>query len=119
MLYFIIFYNFMKNKSVKNSYINSKEFSKQLKLDYISKNSVSRFFKIIHNKIKCKMPKMWNEKKLWMEPSQNCKSYCEIDVSKIVSYNNEIRWMFTIYDRGSKEIFSMYMKFNIHDIKKI
>ena len=45
MLYFLSFYNFIENKSVKNSYINSKEFSKQLKLDYISKISVSKFLK--------------------------------------------------------------------------
>ena len=44
-LYFLNIYNFIENKSVKNSYINSKEFSKQLKLDYISKISVSKFLK--------------------------------------------------------------------------
>ena len=91
MLYFLIFYNFIENKSVKNSYINNKEFSKQLKLDYISKISVSKFFKIIHNKIKCKVHKKWNKKKLGMEPNQNGISYCEYDESKTVSYNNETR----------------------------
>ena len=88
MLYFLIFYNFIENKSVKNSYINKKEFSKKLKLDYISKISVSKFFKIIRIKIKCKMQKKWNEKKLGTEPIQNIKSNYEIDESKIVSYNN-------------------------------
>ena len=77
MLYYLIFYNFIENKSVKNSFINSKEFSKQLKLDSISTKTVSKFFKI---KIKCMM--QWNEKKLGTEPCQNGKSYCEIDESK-------------------------------------
>ena len=54
MLYFLIFYNFIENKSVKLSYINSKEFAKQLKLDYITKKSVSKFFKILHKKLKLK-----------------------------------------------------------------
>ena len=110
MLYYLIFYNFIENKSVKNSFINSKEFSKQLKLDSISTKTVSKFFKILQNKIKCRM--LWNEKKLGTEPCQNGKSYCEIDESKIVSYNNEKRWMFGIYDRGSKEVRIFYVDNN-------
>ena len=58
------------------------------------------------------MHKKWNEKNLWMEPSQNSKSYCEIEESKIVSYNNETRWMFGIYDRGSKEVRIFYVDNN-------
>ena len=112
MLYFLIFYNFIENKSVKLSYINSKEFAKQLKLDYITKKSVSKFFKILHKKIKTKMQKTWKETMLGMEPCQNGKSYCEIDESKIINYNNETRWMFGIYDRGSKDIRIFYVDNN-------
>ena len=49
------------------------------------------------------MHKMWNNKKLGFEPTDFGKSYFEIDESKIINYNNETRWMFGIYDRGTKE----------------
>lgn len=50
------------------------------------------------------MHKLWNEKQLGTEPCINGKSYCEIDESKIINYNNQTRWMLGIYDRGSHEI---------------
>ena len=50
------------------------------------------------------MHKTWKDNLLGMEPWENGKSYVEIDESKIVSYNGEVRWMFGLYDRGSKEI---------------
>ena len=55
---------------------------------------------------------LWNEKKLGTEPCQNGKSYCEINESKIVRYNNGKRWMFDIYDRGSKEVRIFYVDNN-------
>ena len=42
------------------------------------------------------MHKIWSEKQLGMEPTIRGKSYCEIDESKIINYNNETRWMFGI-----------------------
>ena len=48
------------------------------------------------------MHKSWGENKLGIEPCENDKSYCEIDDSKVINYNNETRWMFGIYDRGTK-----------------
>ena len=50
------------------------------------------------------MHKTWAENKLGIEPGPNGKSYCEIDESKIINYNNETRWMFGIYDRGTNDI---------------
>ena len=35
------------------------------------------------------------------EQCKNGKSYCEIDEYKIINYNNENRWMFGIFDRGT------------------
>ena len=58
------------------------------------------------------MHKKWNDKKLGTEPSQKGKSYFEIDESKIVSYNNKTRWMFSIYDKGSKEVRIFYVDNN-------
>ena len=104
ILYFLLFYNFVDNKSVKDSYLNCKELSKQLKIKNVTKRSVSKFFNTIRVKIKNKMHKKWEEKQLGTEPCSNGKSYCEIDESKIINYNNETRWMFGIYDRGTNDI---------------
>ena len=38
------------------------------------------------------------------EPCKNGKSYYEIDESKIINYNNETRWMFGFYDKGTYNI---------------
>ena len=104
LLYFLLFYNFIENKSVKDSYLNCKELSKQLKIENVTKRIISKFFNKIRIKIKNKMHKKWEEIKLGTEPCHNGKTYCEIDESKIINYNNETRWMFGIYDRGTYEI---------------
>ena len=64
LLYFLLFYNFVENKSVKESYLNCKELSKQLKIENMSRKLVSKFFNIIRIKIKNKMHKKWNENML-------------------------------------------------------
>ena len=53
ILYFLLFYNFVENKSVKESYLNCKELSKQLKIEI--KKSTKQIFNIIRIKIKNKM----------------------------------------------------------------
>ena len=58
------------------------------------------------------MHKSWNENKLGIEPCINGKCYCEIDESKIINYNNEKRWMFGIYDRGSNDVRIFYVDKN-------
>ena len=70
----------------------------------MSRKLVSKFFNIIRIKIKNKMHKKWNENQLETEPWKNGKRYCEVDESKIINYNNETRWMFGIYDRGTNEV---------------
>ena len=112
IIYFLIFYNFVENKSVKDSYNNSLEFSKQLHIEYVTKKLVSKFFNILRIKIKTYMHKIWEENKLGIEPDINGKSYCEIDESKIINYNNETRWMFGIYDRGNNEVRIFYVDNN-------
>ena len=37
------------------------------------------------------------------EPCIDGKSYCEVDESEVINYNNETIWMFGIYDRGINE----------------
>ena len=40
---------------------------------------------------------------------KNGKSHCEIDESKIINYNNENRWKFWIYDKGTQKISLEYI----------
>ena len=54
----------------------------------------------------------WNQTQLGTEPCNNGKCYCEIDESKIINYNNETRWMFGIYDRGTHDIRIFYVENN-------
>ena len=104
ILYFLLFYIFIENKSIKDSYLNCKELSKQLKIENVTKKIISKFFNTVRIKIKNKMHKNWEANQLGTEPCKNGKSYCEIDESKIINYNNETRWMFGIYDRGTHNI---------------
>ena len=57
ILYYLLFYNFVDNKSVKISFINAQEFSKMLKIEYITRKQVSKFYKKLRSKIKNKMHK--------------------------------------------------------------
>ena len=54
----------------------------------------------------------WNQTQLGTEPCNNGKCYCEIDESKIINYNNETRWMFGIYGRGTHDIRIFYVDNN-------
>ena len=94
----------MENKSIKQSYINYKEFTNQLGLESISKANIIKFYRIVREKIKNVMHKKWKDNLLGTEPCENGKSYCEIEELKIISYNGEVRWMFGLYDRGYKDI---------------
>ena len=104
ILYFLLFYNFVENKSINQRYLNCKESTKQLWFESISNANIIKFYSVIREKIKNTMHKTWKDNLLGMEPCENGKSYVETDESKIVSYNGEVRWMFGLYNRGSKEI---------------
>ena len=50
LLYFILFNNFIKRKSINQTYYNCREFSKQIKIENISKKAISKFVNIIRLK---------------------------------------------------------------------
>ena len=85
ILYFWIFYNFVENKSLKDSFNNSLEFSRQLYIEYITKKLVSKFFNVFRIKIKNKLHKSWKYNKLGIKPCKNWKSFWEIVESKIIN----------------------------------
>ena len=64
ILYFLIFYNFVGNKSVKESYINTIEFCNNFKLEKMPKKHISKFYQILRNKIKETMYNEWNKHNL-------------------------------------------------------
>jgi len=39
-----------------------------------------------------------------LEPAEKEKDRIEIDKSKIVAYNNSVKWMFGLVDRANREI---------------
>ena len=54
LLYFIVFYNFVENKSIKETYNNYKDFAKHFKIIKITKRQISKFNKAKANRIKLK-----------------------------------------------------------------
>ena len=109
ILFFIIFYNFIDRKSVNQTFLNCKEFSNTLNIETISQRSISKFMNIIRIKIMKYYHNMWNNNQLGIEPDDSGKSRIEVDESKIVTINNEVRWMLGLTDRATKEVRIFYL----------
>ena len=52
---------------------------------------------------------IWNHNQIWVELDESGKSRIEVDESKIVTINNEVRWMLGITDRATKEVRIFYL----------
>ena len=52
---------------------------------------------------------IWNINQLGIEPDETGKSRIEVDESKIVKINNEVRWTLGIIDRATKEVRIFYL----------
>ena len=55
------------------------------------------------------MHKQWKNNLIGLEPAENGKERREIDESKIVTYNNSVKWMFGLVDRTNREIRIVYV----------
>jgi hypothetical protein len=104
ILYFIIFYCFNENKSLKKSYLNTKEFCKDLKIESISISNISKIFLFLRKKIKDRMHHDWENNLMGTNPCENHKACIEIDASKLINYDGHTRWMFGLVDRGNYDI---------------
>ena len=104
ILYFIIFNNFTKNNSVNSTFRNCKEFCKDLKLETISRKYIGKIFNIIRHKIMENTHSYWNNNYMGMESGVDGKSRIEIDESKLITFDNNIRWMFGLVDRNKYDI---------------
>ena len=104
ILYFIIFNNFTKNNSVNATFRNCKEFCKDLKLETISRKYIGKIFNIIRHKIMENTHSYWNNNYMGMVPGVDGKSRIEIDESKLITFDNNIRWMFGLVDRNKYDI---------------
>ena len=109
LLYFIIFNNFIERKSINQAYYNYREFSKQLKIETISKKANSKFMNIIRLKIMHSFHNKWNHNLLGTELADNGKPRIELDESKIVTFDNQVRWMLGFVDRDTKEVRVYYI----------
>ena len=104
IIYFVIFYNFSKNYSVNLAFRNSRDFSKDLKLEYISKQHIGKIYNLVSQKIMKSTHNFWNNNYMAMEPGIDGKSRIEIDESKVFTFNNMLRWMFGIVDRNNYDV---------------
>ena len=112
ILYFLIFYCFVENKSIKQAYINTTEFFNDLKIETISYSHISKIFRILRLKIMEKMRQYWNNNLIGLYPADNGKDRIEIDESKVITYDGDVRWMFGLVDRGHYDIRIYYVNNN-------
>ena len=61
---------------------------------------------------------IWNINQLGFEPDDSGKSRIEVDEIKIVTINNEVRWMLGLTDRATKEVRIFYLNNDITFYKK-
>ena len=104
IIYFIIFNNFTKNNSVNVTFRNCKEFCKDLKLETISRSYIGKIFNIIRYKIMENTYAYWNNNYMGTEPGVDGKARIEIDEQKVITFDNNVRWMFGLVDRNKYDI---------------
>ena len=63
---------------------------------------------IIRLKIMHSFHNKCSHKNIGAEPADNAKPRIELDESKIVTFDNQVRWMLEFIDRGTKEIWIYY-----------
>ena len=112
IIYFIIFYNFINNISIKQIFRNCKEFTKDLNIKGISRKNISKIHYILRTKIMKEYHKYWDNNLMGMEPGEDGKSRLEIDESKMVCLNGNVLWIFGIVDRNKYDIRLFFVKDN-------
>ena len=103
ILYFLLIYCFTEKFSVEKTYIEITENNNLFEGKTCSKNSISKAYNLIRNKLKNKMHYEWKDHLMGDNISDDGFSVFEIDESKIIGNNDIIYWMFGIIDRISKE----------------
>lgn len=119
LLFFIIFINFAKKLSINSIYKNCLEFSKDLKIETISKKHIGKILPIVRFYIMKTLHKFWKDNLMGEEPGLDGKSRIEIDESKIITIGNTVRWMFGLVDRAKYDIRIFFVNDNRQkEIKK-
>ena len=59
-----------------------------------------------------KMHQYWNNNLMGLYPADNSKVRIEIDESKVITYDGDVRWMFGLVDRGHYDIRIYYVNNN-------
>ena len=105
ILYFLLFYCKSENITINCDYEKCKEFCEQIGVDNISKDSISKFYRVVRNKLRERMHAKWRKSFLEVEinPEFGYRAV-EIDESKIISSGIDIYWMFFLVDRNNKEV---------------
>ena len=80
------------------------DFCQQIGENGIAKESISKFYRVVRNRIKERMHNNWKKNFLRIEINTKL-GYCsvEIEESKTISSSNEIYWMYGIVDHNTKE----------------
>ena len=103
IIYFLILYCFTEKYSIDKSYIEIKDNQNLFGDKNCTKNSISKLYSLLRERIKNSMHKIWKNNLMGNNPSEHGYPVFEIDESEIIGNNEIIYWMFGIIDRISKD----------------
>ena len=102
-IYFLIIYCFIEKYSIDKSYIEIKDNQNLFGDKNCTKNSISKLYSLLRERIKNSMHKIWKNNMMGDNITEKGYPVFEIDESEIIGNNEVIYWMFGIIDRISKE----------------
>ena len=103
VIYFLTLYCFTEKYSIEKSYIEFNANKALFEDKSCTKNSISKLYSLLREKIKDNMHKMWNKNLMGNNISEKGYPVFEIDESEIIGNSEVIYWMFGMIDRISKE----------------
>ena len=108
-LYYMTFYCFMKNYSIRKTFIEMERFCNIMGQPKPNNNTIIKIFRILRNYIKKFYHNYWKKNLLGLEPAEEGLPRIEIDESEVIGNSQKILWMFGLIDRSTKEarIFSV------------
>ena len=104
LLYFLLFFCICENLTINEAFDKCNDFCQQIGENGIAKESISKFYRVVRNRIKERMHNNWKKNFLRIEINTKLGyGSVEIEESKTISSSNEIYWMYGIVDHNTKE----------------
>ena len=102
-LYYMTFYCFIKNYSIRKTFIEMERFCYIIEQPKPNNCTIIKIFRILRNNIKKYYHNYWNNNLLGMEPAEEGLPRIEIDEREVIGNSQKILWRFGLIDRSTKE----------------